>query len=130
MLTQVLYFGKIGYIRQILRAPCLTFHLDQCFISNDRCFDSGQNWLFSRFLTADPGIGRFFCRGSFRNNDFMKSPTVENIVVDEVHDRTYVVMAHRTLTDGELYRAIRIELLKRGGATAKGERIVITEAAR
>ncbi len=60
----------------------------------------------------------------------MKSPTVENIVVDEVHDRTYVVMAHRTLTDGELYRAIRIELLKRGGATAKGERIVITEAAR
>jgi hypothetical protein len=56
----------------------------------------------------------------------MNPPTVENIVVDEVHQRTYVVMAQRTLSDGELYRAIRLELLKRGGQPpAKGETLVI-----
>ena len=43
----------------------------------------------------------------------MKSQTIENIVVDEVHDRTYVVMANKVLTDGELYKAIRQALLKR-----------------
>jgi hypothetical protein len=58
----------------------------------------------------------------------MKSPTIENIVVDEFHQRTYVVMAHRVLTDGELYRAIRVEILKRGGLPSKGERLVITAA--
>jgi len=59
----------------------------------------------------------------------MKSPTVENIVVDEVHERTYVVKARRILTDGEMYRAIRVELLKRGGKLlAKGETLVITAA--
>ncbi len=56
----------------------------------------------------------------------MKSPDIENIVVDEFHQRTYVVMAHRVLTDGELYRAIRVEILKRGGLLAQGERLVIT----
>jgi len=56
----------------------------------------------------------------------MKAPNIENIIVDEFHERTYVVMAHRVLTDGEVYRAIRIELLKRGGTVAKGERLVIT----
>jgi hypothetical protein len=56
----------------------------------------------------------------------MKLPSVENIVVDEVHQRTYVVMAERVLTDGELYRAIRLEILKRGSCIAKGERLVIT----
>jgi len=56
----------------------------------------------------------------------MKPPTIENIVVDEFHQRTYVVMAHRVLTDGELYSAIRVELLKRGGLPSKGERLVIT----
>ena len=35
-------------------------------------------------------------------------------------------MAGRLLTDGELYRAIRLELLKRGGQhLAKGETLVI-----
>ena len=58
----------------------------------------------------------------------MKSPNIENIIVDEFHERTYVVMAHRVLTDGEVYRAIRIEILKRGGGLAKGERVVITAA--
>ena len=57
----------------------------------------------------------------------MNTPNVENIVVDEVHQRTFVVMARRILTDGELYSAIRIALLKRGiKHPEKGERLVIT----
>ena len=60
----------------------------------------------------------------------MKTPDVENVVVDEVHQWTYVVMAPRTLTDGELYSAIRVALLKRGGKhPEKGERLVITASA-
>jgi len=59
----------------------------------------------------------------------MKIPSIENIVVDEVHQRTYVVMARKTLTDGELYSAIRIALKKRGGQLAKGETMVITSLA-
>ena len=55
----------------------------------------------------------------------MNSFPVENILVDEAHQRTYVVMAHRTLTDGELYSAIRVELLKRGRPVLDGERLVI-----
>ena len=56
----------------------------------------------------------------------MKSKSIENVVVDEVHARTYVVMANRVLTDGELYKVIRQELLKRESPVAKGERLVIT----
>jgi hypothetical protein len=60
----------------------------------------------------------------------MNPPNVENIVVDEVHQRTFVVMAQRVLTDGELYSAIRVALLKRGGKhPEKGERLVITASA-
>ncbi|HKQ37764.1 MAG TPA: hypothetical protein VJ063_06770 [Verrucomicrobiae bacterium] len=56
----------------------------------------------------------------------MKSQHIENRVVDEVHDCTYVIMATRTLTDGEMYSAIRVELLRRGGKfPAKGETLVI-----
>jgi hypothetical protein len=58
----------------------------------------------------------------------MKLEPVENIVVDEVHDRTFVVMADRTLTDGELYRAIRLEILRRGKPPARGERLVISNS--
>ena len=59
----------------------------------------------------------------------MKSSTVENTVVDEAHKRTYVVMARRVLTDGEMYRAIRVELLKRGGKpVGKGETLIISAA--
>jgi len=55
----------------------------------------------------------------------MKS-TVENTVVDEIHNCTYVVKATRMLTDGEMYSAIRVELLKRGGKLpGKGETLVI-----
>jgi len=60
----------------------------------------------------------------------MKSPTIKNTVFDEAHDLTYVVMAHRTLTDGELFSAIRVALLKRGGTRPeKGETLVITSSA-
>jgi len=55
----------------------------------------------------------------------MKS-TVENTVVDEIHNCTYVVKARRMLTDGEMYSAIRVELLKRGGKLpGKGETLII-----
>jgi hypothetical protein len=60
----------------------------------------------------------------------MKSELIENLIIDEVHERTYVVMADRTLTDGELYRAIRLELLRRGAPLARGERIVISTSKR
>ena len=56
----------------------------------------------------------------------MKSPKIENIVVDEAHQQTFVVMAHRILTDGELYSAIRVEILRRKGVLTKGEPLVIT----
>jgi hypothetical protein len=59
----------------------------------------------------------------------MKNPTVENIVVDQAKELTYVVMARRVLTDGEMYRDIRLALLKRGGKhPAKGETLVITSS--
>ena len=57
----------------------------------------------------------------------MKTPNVENTVVDEAHQRTYVVMARRILTDGEVYSAIRLEILKRGGRhLERGETLLIT----
>ena len=59
----------------------------------------------------------------------MKSPTIENIVVDEARDLTYVVLAPRVLTDGEMYLDIRLALRKREGiAPARGERLVITSS--
>jgi hypothetical protein len=51
---------------------------------------------------------------------------VENTIVDEIHKCTYVVKAGRMLTDGEVYSAIRVEMLKRGGKFPdKGETLVI-----
>jgi len=56
-----------------------------------------------------------------------KSPSVENTVIDEARQCTYVVMACRALTDGEIYSAIRVEVLKRKGKLPdKGETLVIT----
>ncbi len=55
----------------------------------------------------------------------MKRNNIENVVVDEVYARTYVVMADRVLTDGELYKTIRQALLKRTEPLAKGERLVM-----
>jgi hypothetical protein len=45
----------------------------------------------------------------------MKSQNIENRVADEIHDCTYVIMATRTLSDGEIYSAIQAELLRRRG---------------
>ena len=60
----------------------------------------------------------------------MKSKEVENTVVDEARQITYVVMDRRVLTDGELYSAIRVELLKRGGKLpSRGEKLVIRASA-
>jgi hypothetical protein len=57
----------------------------------------------------------------------MKAPNITNTVFDEANLRTYVIMAPRVLTDGELYRVIRRELLRRGGkALAQGETLTLT----
>jgi hypothetical protein len=59
----------------------------------------------------------------------MKSCEVQNIVVDEANEVTYEVMAHRRLTDGELYSAIRVALLKLGGKRLnRGETLKIKTA--
>jgi hypothetical protein len=56
----------------------------------------------------------------------MNPPLTKNVVVDEAHQLTYVVMAYRVLTDGELFSAIRVEILKRGGRLPeKGESVLI-----
>ena len=56
----------------------------------------------------------------------MKTPNIENVVVDEASHRTYVVMASKVLTDGELYSAIRVDRLKHGRRKSDGERVIIT----
>lgn len=55
----------------------------------------------------------------------MKTAKIENVVTDENGQPQYIVMAPRVLTDGELYSAIRVDILRRGGRPAKGERVVI-----
>src|SRR5512142_3246304 len=56
----------------------------------------------------------------------MKAPNVENTIVDEANRRTYVILAPRALTDGEMYRAIRQEILRRGSPLAEGETLTLT----
>ncbi len=57
------------------------------------------------------------------------TPSIKNTVFDEVHDLTYVVMAPRVLTDGEMFSAIRLEIMKRGGKRPeKGETLEIASA--
>src|ERR1041384_7065318 len=57
----------------------------------------------------------------------MKAPNITNIVMDEANGRKYVILAPRVLTDGELYRVIRRELLRRGGKRlAQGETLTLT----
>ncbi len=77
--------------------------------------------LLIRIPTADAETRRHQLELQMQKNPVL----IENILVDEAHQRTYVVMAERTLTDGELYSAIRIELLRRGSRLADGERLVI-----
>ena len=56
----------------------------------------------------------------------MKPQTTKNVIVDEAKKITYVVMACRVLTDGEVYRDIRLALLQRGGQhPPSGETLVI-----
>jgi len=62
---------------------------------------------------------------NIQSRPLIKTETIENIIVDEVNKRTYVVMAERILSDGELYRIIRLEILSRE-PLAKGERLVIS----
>jgi hypothetical protein len=60
----------------------------------------------------------------------MQAPNIENIVVDEANQRTYIVLAPRVLTDGELYKTIRQEILKNGGKRpARGESLTFSFAA-
>jgi hypothetical protein len=59
----------------------------------------------------------------------MQPPNIENIGVDETNQRTYIVLAHR-VTDGELYKAIRQEILNHGGKRpARGETLTFSFAA-
>lgn len=56
----------------------------------------------------------------------MKTANIENTIVDEVNRRTYIVLAPRMLTDGEIYKVIRQEILRRGSPLADGETITLT----
>ena len=56
----------------------------------------------------------------------MKAPNIVNTIVDEANRRTYVILAPRVLTDGEIYKAIRQEILRRGSPLADGETITLT----
>ena len=57
----------------------------------------------------------------------MPASNIGNTVVDEANHRTYIVLAPRVLSDGEIYKAIRQEILKRGGSPpAAGETLTIT----
>ena len=57
----------------------------------------------------------------------MQAQNIENIVMDEANNRRYVILATRVLSDGEIYRAIRQEILRRGGKpVAQGETLTLT----
>jgi hypothetical protein len=57
----------------------------------------------------------------------MKPANIENTIVDEANGVTYVVMAPRVLTDGEVFSAIRIAILMRGRKRpARGETLTIS----
>ena len=57
----------------------------------------------------------------------MQTPNIANTVVDEANHRACVVLAPRVLSDGEIYKAIRQEIFKRGGVPPPaGETLIIT----
>lgn len=56
----------------------------------------------------------------------MQRKQIENTIVDEANRRTYVIMAPRVLTDGEIYKVIRQEILRRGRSLADGETMTLT----
>ena len=81
----------------------------------------------SRWLDEPKAIT---CNSIPTNLTRMSELSIENTVVDEANQRTYIVVAPRVLSDGEVYSAIRRELLKRGGlAPAPGETLTINMAA-
>lgn len=65
-------------------------------------------------------------RTAFTNFQLMESKQIENTIVDEANRRTYVILAPRVLTDGEIYRVIRQEILRRRTPLADGETITLT----
>ena len=57
----------------------------------------------------------------------MQPQNIENTVVDEANHRKYIVLAPRVLSDGEIYKAIRQEILRRRGVPPPpGETLTIT----
>jgi hypothetical protein len=59
----------------------------------------------------------------------MKHSKIEHVVVDEANQRTYIVRADGPLTDGEIYRCIRQEILRRRGQpVARGETLTLETA--
>ena len=60
----------------------------------------------------------------------IKTESIENVVLDEANGRTYVVMSDHALSDGELYSAIRLDLLKRKGPIVRGQKVIISASGR
>ena len=59
----------------------------------------------------------------------MKHSKIDHTIVDEANERTYVVRADRPLTDGEIYRWIRLGIRRQGGQhVARGETLTIDTA--
>ena len=58
----------------------------------------------------------------------MKHSKIDHVVVDEANGRTYVVRADHPLTDGELYRWIRLGIRQQGGPVAQGKTLTIETA--
>ena len=52
-------------------------------------------------------------------------PKIKNVYVDALSQVTYVVMAHGLLSDGQLFKSIRLEILRRGKRPPPGETVVI-----
>jgi hypothetical protein len=53
---------------------------------------------------------------------------IEHVVVDEANERTYVVRADRPLTDGEIYRWIRLKIRRQGTPVVRGGTLTIDTA--
>jgi hypothetical protein len=87
---------------------------------------SDADLRFDRALTL-----RSEARGREISEMKRELPEVDNVVVDEANAVTYVVTARRRLTDGEIYSAIRIALLKRAGKRLqRGETLKIVATRR
>ena len=78
----------------------------------------------AEFMPLKPGTNY---RATRKTSDMEPELTdIQNVIVDEANEVTYVVTARRRLTDGEIYSAIRVALLKRAGKRLqKGETLKI-----